>query len=573
MGSFIPGQDAAVDRTAAAPLPPRDVLLSVRTGKSRRFGSAGFRTAINKQAREGKLSVATLGIAGDEQTYEFHGGPDKALHQYCSSHYEAWNEELPGRAHLFKIGGFGENLSTAHMSEANVCVGDVYRIGAALTVQVSQPRQPCYKLNHRFEHRKASALAQSSGRTGWYLRVLAPGPIEQGDEMALVERVNPGWPLARVQNYLYHDRDNLAAMAELVELPALAEEMRNVFKDRLSHGTEDMSGRLDDQAPVAWRSCRLVAKIPLTSRISRFIFESQDDHENASDNQLARFQHVRLRFGPELGFTRAYSVVCGDMARFELGIAGDDNSRGGSAYLHEEMAVGATVKVAKGHAPPGGIPVATDDGPSGVSKHVFIIGGIGVTAFLTEIQRLSSSANASLEVHYAVRSLADAAYLDQLPADCTTVYASSESRRLDVSRAIPAYVHGTPGCAVYCCGPSSLLESCRDLTRRLDYPADRTHFEEFAASSAMGTGDAFEVEIQSTRQVLQVPREKSLLGVLLDAGFDIDSSCLVGNCGTCMVDYCKGEVSHRGTALGEEQKTSAMLACVSRGKGRVVVDC
>lgn len=88
-----------------------------------------------------------------------------------------------------------------------------------------------------------------------------------------------------------------------------------------------------------------------------------------------------------------------------------------------------------------------------------------------------------------------------------------------------------------------------------------------------GTGDPFEAEIKSTGQILQVPKEKSLLQVLNEAGFEIESSCLVGNCGTCMVNYCKGEVAHHGTALEDEMKEESMLTCVSRAKGRVLIDC
>lgn len=98
----------------AAPLPPKDVLLCVRTGKVRPLGNSGgkIRSAINKQPREGPVYVGATGLLGDEVQYELHGGPDKALHQYSAAHYAAWNAELPGRETLFQIGGFGENLST-----------------------------------------------------------------------------------------------------------------------------------------------------------------------------------------------------------------------------------------------------------------------------------------------------------------------------------------------------------------------------------------------------------------------------------------------------------------------------
>ncbi|KAF9780361.1 hypothetical protein IL306_000619 [Fusarium sp. DS 682] len=550
-----------------APLPPTDTLLSLRTGKIRPLGGVNIRTAINKRARQGKWEVTPLGLVGDEQQFIHHGGPEKALHQYCAGHYDVWNAELPGREDLFKIGGFGENLSARNMSETNVCIGDIFRVGQDVVIQVSGPRQPCYKLNHRFQHKKISAMTQSSGRTGWYYRVLETGFIEQGDEMELVERINPTWPLSRVQKYLYHEKDNIEVFRELVVLPALSEEMVGIFQGRLDHGTEDMSGRLEgDRIPVVWRTYKLVSKKNLTPRIKSFIFEVEDHNE---DSKFGQFPFVRIQFGPEGSISRAYSVVSGTMSRFELGIARDDNSRGGSIYLHDNLSVGDIIKVAPGHTVP-----AAQNGKvlTNISKHIFIIGGIGVTAFLGEIEKLFQEST-EVEVHYAVRSLKDATYLDRLPIDKTAIYAKDQSQRLSLDQVLPKFIDDNrPRPMVYCCGPTSLMDACRTLTTNLGYPKANVHFEEFGDANT-GTGEPFEAEVKSTGQTIQVPREKSLLQVLSDAGFEIESSCLVGNCGTCMVDYCKGEVEHKGVALDEEQKKESMLSCVSRGKGKIVIDC
>ncbi|KAI6775256.1 hypothetical protein HG530_002014 [Fusarium avenaceum] len=540
-----------------APLPPTDALLSLRTGKIRPLDGSSIRSAINKRARQGKWEVTLLGLVGDEHHYIHHGGPEKALHQYCAAHYDAWNAELPGREDLFKIGGFGENLSTRYMSEQNVCIGDVFRVGNDVLIQVTGPRQPCYKLNHRFQHKKASAMTQSTGRMGWYYRVVKTGFIEEGDEMQLTERINPTWSLARVQKYLYHENDNYEAFKELATLPALSEEMLDIFQKRLSHGAEDMSGRLEgDRLPVAWQPYKLVSKTSLTSRIKSFIFEV-DNEDKGEDSQFGQFPFVRLRFGPEGSISRAYSVVSGSTNRFELGIARDDNSRGGSVYLHDQLHVGEVIKVAPGRST---TVQQSQDADDQVFKHIFIIGGIGVTAFLGEIERLVRE-SADVEVHYAVRSQKEAAYLDRLPLDKTSIYAKDQGQRLNPDQVIPT-PHLEDGIkpVIYCCGPTSLMNACRTLTTTLHYPQTSVHFEEFGDATT-GTGNPFEVEIKSTGKILQVPEKKSLLQVLSDAGFEIESSCLVGNCGTCMVDHCKGEVEHKGVALDEEQKKESMLSC------------
>ncbi|KAI0127642.1 pyruvate kinase-like protein [Xylariales sp. AK1849] len=569
MDSFISEQAATFD---VAPLPPRDVLLSVRTGKIRPLGGLNIRSGINKNARQGRVRVTESGLVGDEVQYVLHGGPDKALHMYCASHYETWNEEVPNREHLFKIGGFGENLSTALLSESNVCIGDRFRLGLEVIVQVSEPRQPCFKLNHRFEYKKASSAAQDSGRTGWYLRVLKPGYIQEGDAFELIDRINPQWSIAQVLKYMYHDVNNREAWLKLSQLPALGNETVEVFRSRLAKGTEDMTGRLEgDRIPMVWRSYKLLEKIGLTPRIKKFIFEVDDSSADIETMEFGRFPHVRMQFGPDFSFSRAYSVVAGDMRRFELGIARDDNSRGGSVFLHDDIQVGDIIRGAKGRDAK--VPSQSDciDNPQN-KKHIFIIGGVGVTAFMREIAMLSQS-SADFEVHYAVRSRSEAAYLDHLPSKNTRIYAANEGKRLDLRSVVPEPQDQEKiDTKIYCCGPPSLLASCQDLTTKRRYPRSNVHFEEFGGLTT-GTGEPFEAEIKATGLILQVPRGKSLLQVLNEAGFEIESSCQVGNCGTCMVDYCKGKVEHRGIALQDEQKNESMLSCVSRGEGRIVVDC
>lgn len=529
MGSLNVGQVAHVVPDHVAPLPPRDILLSVRTGKVRPLAGVKIRSAINKQPREGKIRVTKTGLVGDEVQYEAHGGPEKALHMYSAAHYDAWNLEIPNREHLFKMGGFGENLSVMHLNEGNVCVGDTFKIGAEVIVQVSDVRQPCFKLNHRFEYQKTASISQNTGRIGWYYRVLKTGSIQAGDSFELTKRINPAWPLSRITKHLYHDVNNAEAMNEIVRLPGLGEEMVEVFAQRLAKGAEDFSDRLEgERIPVVWRSYQLVEKTGLTPRVKKLVFESDESSADIEDEEFGRFPHVRLQFGPELSFSRAYSVVSGEMRRFELGVARDDKSRGGSIYLHDHLRVGDVVKVAKGHESKSTKADCVNDIQS--KKHVFIIGGIGVTAYLTEIAKLSQT-QANFQIHYAVRSHKETAYLDYLPSKYTTVYAKDKGERLDVGNVVPIAEDGVYDSMIYCCGPSSLLEACQSTTKKLRYPRAQVHFEEFGGAIT-GTGDPFEAEIKSTGQVFKVPGDKSLLHILNEAGFEIESSCLVGNCGT-----------------------------------------
>ncbi|KAI0458864.1 pyruvate kinase-like protein [Xylaria acuta] len=560
--------DAHSPESDPVPLPPKVAVLSLRTGKVRPLAGVKLASAINKQPRQGRVRLTKLGFAGDERQHPPHQSPDNAVHQYDPNHYDRWRAELPDRGSKFAVGAFGENISTPYLSENNVCVGDKFRLGADAIVQVTMTRQPCFKLNHRFEHKKMSSLVQATGRTGWLYRVLREGWVEEGAEMELIERINPAWPLSRLQHFLYTDRNNAEALAQLTRLPGLSDELVGLFQKRLEQGAEDMDGRLDGDVTMPWRSYTLIEKTSLAERAKKFVFGT-DENIGSDELHLGHFPHVRVKFGPDSKFTRAYSVVSGDMKRFELGIARDDNSRGGSVYLHDNMVVGGTLKVAKGHASANKWAV---DQHFHAKKHIFILGGIGVTAFLGEIRTLVKQC-VQFEIHYAVRSLSDAAYLDHLPKTHTTVYAKAEGQRLRVGDIVPSLDDGAnPHVVIYCCGPTGMIEETRNLTVQLGYPRSHVYFEEFGGA-ATGTGDPFEIEVETTGKVLQVPREKSLLQVLNEAGFDIDSSCLAGNCGACMVDYCKGEVMHHGVALDGDQKSTSMLSCVSRGKGRITVRC
>ncbi len=176
-----------------------DALL---TGKARRFGAKGEPSAIDKRAVEGRRAVGALGIAGDKQAdLSVHGGPDKAIHHYPRDHYGWWAETIGDHALLQDAGAFGENISTSGLTESAACIGDRYRLGSAL-VEISQGRQPCWKLGHRFGIATLPATVVSSRRGGWYYRVIEDGAVGAGDALELMERPLPDWSVERVFHLL-----------------------------------------------------------------------------------------------------------------------------------------------------------------------------------------------------------------------------------------------------------------------------------------------------------------------------------------------------------------------------------
>lgn len=203
-------------------------------------------SGIAKAPVAGPLRLTPTGFDGDAQAdTRVHGGPDKAVHHYPFDHYAPWRAEVGERPVLSAPGGFGENLSTLGLDERAVAAGDVFRLGSAV-IEVSQGRQPCWKLNLRLDVPDMALRVQTSGRTGWYYRVLEPGLVAPGDAFQLLDRRSPDWTIHRLWRTLYVDtlnRDELAAMAALDHLP---EGWRKHARRRLeSRRVEDWSARLN----------------------------------------------------------------------------------------------------------------------------------------------------------------------------------------------------------------------------------------------------------------------------------------------------------------------------------------
>lgn len=202
-------------------------------------------SGIAKTPVDRPLRLSATGFDGDAQAdTRVHGGPDKAVHHYPFDHYALWRAEVGDRPALAAPGGFGENLSTRGLDETQVAIGDVFRLGAAL-IEVSQGRQPCWKLNLRLDVADMAHRVQTTGRTGWYYRVLEPGLVAPGDRLELQDRRSPDWTIHRLWRTLYVDtlnREELAAMAALEHLP---DGWRKYARRRLeTRRVEDWSARL-----------------------------------------------------------------------------------------------------------------------------------------------------------------------------------------------------------------------------------------------------------------------------------------------------------------------------------------
>ena len=210
-------------------------LASVRVGHVLTLGDLDARTAAGrpwktaflKEAVGGFVDVAPLGLAGDAVADpKYHGGVDKAVLMYPASHYALWRDELD----LPEIGpgGFGENLTVAGVTERDVCIGDQLRVGG-VTFEVSQPREPCKKIDRRWRRHDVTKAVAATGRSGWYLRVLEPGRLRNGQAVTLLARPFPALTVAAANRAVFGSPRDAAAGDALLACDRLSKAFRKTL--------------------------------------------------------------------------------------------------------------------------------------------------------------------------------------------------------------------------------------------------------------------------------------------------------------------------------------------------------
>lgn len=198
-------------------------ILSIQTGRVQTHtlpNGDSWTTAYVKTPVKEPVALTALGLEGDEQHHKrFHGGEHRAILLYPAEHYPRWHQEL-GRD--LPYGSFGENLAVTGIGdESQVCLGDVYQIGEAVRIQVSQPRQPCDQIYMHLRIRGIRQRVDEMHRTGWYARVLTPGLLKAGQSITLIERPHPTWTISRALAVREHRKTRPEEALELAAIPAL----------------------------------------------------------------------------------------------------------------------------------------------------------------------------------------------------------------------------------------------------------------------------------------------------------------------------------------------------------------
>ena len=211
--------------------------------------NSGRPTGMFKQQVSGPLELGPEGFIGDQQAdRRVHGGPEKAVHLYPASHYAKLAARFPEAAAHLIPGSLGENLSSADLDESSVRIGDIYRLGNA-RLQVCQPRNPCWKIDDRFDADGMAAYIAEQSLTGWYWRVVQPGLLHADDALELEQSAGTAPTLAAAMALWQVHRPAVSELEQLAATPGIASNWQRKILDRADWLRQQPGQALPPQPP------------------------------------------------------------------------------------------------------------------------------------------------------------------------------------------------------------------------------------------------------------------------------------------------------------------------------------
>jgi len=254
--------------------------------------------------------------------------------------------------------------------------------------------------------------------------------------------------------------------------------------------------------------------------------------------------------------------------RYVIAVLRESHGRGGSVTFHDSVVQGDLISVSP--------PINNFPLEESATQHLLIAGGIGITPILSMVRRLTAN-GAAYKLYYCTRRAENTAFLDLLTGPEFTALVDVihddgiPEQGLDVKRLLatrPAGAH------LYCCGPGGLMEAVKQAAAQA-FPEEAVHFEYFTAPPDLAEGFVnvpFQVKINSSGELIDIPSERSILDVLRERGMDLESSCEEGICGTCATQLIEGAPEHRDLFLTEKAKADNkwIMICCSRAKGGVL---
>src|SRR5215208_4679692 len=476
---------------------PAGTLLSVNVGMPKDVSWQGKTvfTGVFKNPVSGPRRVRKLNVDGDGQgDLAGHGGEQRAVFVYQIESYRYWEHEL-GRTD-FDYGQFGENFTVDGLGDAEVCIGDRYRIGTAL-FEVTQPRVTCYRVGIRMNDPRIPALLVSHRRPGFYFRVLEEGEVQAGDEIFKVASGQEQMAVAEVDALLYlpgHPRQQLLRALRIAALsPGWQASFRALLDGEPGGGN---AGLAVTSPPPAWPGFRRLTVAAIEREGDDVISIRLEDPGGAALPAARPGQYLTLRIQPESegrSVLRNYSMSGPPGAGSYRITVKREHDGTVSGHLHTHLAVGDQLDIA---APRGTFILDRTHAPV-----LLISAGIGATPVLAMLHALAKE-HSDREIWWlhGARSRRDhcfaaetATLLASLPNVRAHVYYSrpgSGERAGRLSASLLAELEPPRDAEAYLCGPAPFMEEISAGLAAIGLDASHIHTEPFGPAPGLTPGIA-----------------------------------------------------------------------------------
>jgi ferredoxin-NADP reductase/MOSC domain-containing protein YiiM len=580
-------------------------LLSVNVGLPRDVPWEGktVRTAIWKSQVPGRRMVRKLDIDGDGQAdLAGHGGEQRAVLVYQIDSYRYW-EGVLGRKD-FVFGQFGENFTVEGLADAEVCIGDQYRIGDAI-FEVTQPRVTCYRVGIRMNEPRMAALLVAHRRPGFYFRVLHEGEVGAGDDIVKLTDGPERTSVAEVDALLYLPGHSNGQLQRALRIPALSKGWQSSFQAMLQQDSSPKTtvgnpGLAHEELASAWpgfRQMRVKNIFKESDNVTSFLLSSVDG-QTLPVFLAGQFVVLRLQIESEKQpVLRSYSLSSLP-ASDHFRISVKNESKGiGSSFLCGRTRAGDVLDVS---APRGTFTLRPGKGPV-----VLLSAGVGATPVMSMLQSLVAEgsqrevwwvygARNGVEHPFAEESrslltklprgrryivYSKPGVIDQVGAnfDASGHIDTPLLERLGVSRSSDFYL----------CGPLSLLQNMREGLRKWGAGTENVYAEIFGALEASTPGVAQVVHtphlpqrpgagppVSFARSGITAawdPRFANLLELAEACDVPVRWSCRTGVCHTCITGLIAGSIAYNPEPLESPASGNALICC-SQPNGSITLD-
>jgi ferredoxin-NADP reductase/MOSC domain-containing protein YiiM len=579
-------------------------LLSVNIGLPRDIEWKGrtVHTAIWKDPVRGRARVGRLNLEGDGQgDLAGHGGEQRAVFVYQIESYRYWQEQL--RRADFVHGQFGENFTIEGLPDDAVCIGDRYQIGSAL-FEVTQPRVTCYRVGIRMNEPRMPALLTSSGRPGFYLRVLQEGEVGPGDEIVKAGEGKERMTVAEINALLYspdHARDRLE---RAMRIEALSPGWRSSFSALLESQMGGNAGLVPEAAAhpavPGFRPLAVTAIEQESANILSFTMQSSNDQPLPT---AMPGQYVVVRLHPAAGgppLFRSYSLS-GPLSteRYRITVKVEPNGAAGT-YLRKHVRVGDALDVS---APRGSFILQPGERPV-----VLLSAGIGATPVLAMLYALAAARSTRKVLWlYTARDREHHPFAAEVRRlmlvltrgrsyVCYSRPAVSDKMAKDfdatghLSRLTFAEAGVPREAEVYLCGPNHFMADMKEALATLGVAPERIHAETFNGSESMtpgiigaatrtphrpqddaNTGPLVSFARSGVAAHWKASAYQSILELAEACDVPVRWSCRTGVCHNCESGLVSGAVVYGPEPL-EQPADGNLLACCSRPVRDVVID-